>query len=364
MRTMAVIAGLVLLAACGGGNSPTGTGGSGGSGGTTPPTGSGPTITSVSPATPYWGDIVTIQGTGFSTTPSANHVWFRKLSSLCFSNSDTSAQTVLSATTTQLQVRVPYNELPLTSLHPQNCRSGSVRLSVAGRSVESAPITFLVPPQVRRWTSADGTSIARGGVGVTIPINGLDADPDNNTITVNDVLIPANIRTQVGPNSGTGVGSVAFTLPVSTSPGGGTSFTDVASVRVRVTVGSRSADSMMTMRRYPQMHMDSVRSVLVPQATPGMPDSRQVTAFVRNYFGPAEAVWQRATAGSPAEVIGTVQFTGDTTAAGFYNGPATMLSPEGTAGAQWFVSIRILRFPGNTITVQIPTGPFSVPSAP
>lgn len=148
MRTQTLLCGFVFTTACGGGgNSPTGTGGSNTPGGTNP---AGPTITSVSPATPYWGDTITIRGTGFSATPSANHVWFRKLLQLCFSNSDTTAQTVVSATATELRVRLPYNALPLTSTHPQNCRSGSVRLSVAGRSVESAPITFLVPPQARR----------------------------------------------------------------------------------------------------------------------------------------------------------------------------------------------------------------------
>jgi len=355
MRLQTLLGGLVILTACGGGGSPTGTGGPG------TPSATGPTITSVSPETPFWGDTVTIRGTGFSTTPSANHVWFRKLISLCFSNSDTSAQTVVSATATELRVRVPYNALPLTSLHPQNCRSGSVRLSVAGRSVESAPITFLVPPQVRRWTSADGTTIARGSVGVTIPINGLSSDPEQNVLTVNGVVIPASIRTQSGPNGGTGVGSVTFTMPDGVSPGGGTSFSDITVVPVRIQVNGRSADSSMTMRRYPPMRMDSVRSVLVPQLTPGAPDSRQVTAYVRNYFGPAEAVWQRATSGTPLEVIGSVQFAGDTTGNGFFSGPAVMLSPDGTSGAQWYVTIRITRFGTGSPAVQLPTGPYSVP---
>jgi hypothetical protein len=356
MRTQALLCGLVVVTACGGGDgSPTGTDGSG----NPPPT--GPTITSVSPATPYWGDIITIRGTGFGTTPSANHVWFRKLLSLCFSNSDTTAQDVLSASATELRVRVPYNALPLTSLHPQNCRSGSVRLNVAGRSVESAPITFLVPPQVRRWTADGSGTIARGSVGVSIPIHGLAEDPQNTLLTVNGFVIPAGIRTQIGPNPGTGVGSVSFTMPDGASPGGGTSFSDTVSVPVRVTVNGRSADSMMTMRRYPPMRMDSVQSVLVPQATPGAPDSRQVTAFVRNYFGPAEAVWQRATVGTPAEVIGTVQFSGDTTGNGLFSGPAVMLSPDGTSGAQWYVTIRITRFGTGSPAVQLPTGPYSVP---
>lgn len=358
MRGMAVIAGLVVISACGGEGTPTGTPGTNP---TNPSNPAAPTITSVSPTTPYWGDIVTIRGTGFSATPSANHVWFRKLDQLCFSNSDTTAQTVVSATATELRVRVPYNELPITSLHPQNCRAGSVRLSVAGRSVESAPITFLVPPRLRRWTSADGTTIARGSIPVTIPVDGLDPDSSRNILTVNGFTIPPNIRTQQGPNRGTGVGSVTFTMPDGVSPGGGTSFTDIAPVLVRITVGDRSADSVMTMRRYPPMRLDSVISVLVAQATPGAPDSRQVTAWVRNYFGPAVAVWRRAIGNTSEAHIGSASFSGDTTGTGFFNGPIVITQPEAVTTGAWYVTIRIDRFGVGTIQTQLPTGPYSVP---
>jgi len=52
---------LLPLLACGGTDSPTGTG-------PNPTTPTELSITSVSPVTPYWGEVVTITGTGFSAT--------------------------------------------------------------------------------------------------------------------------------------------------------------------------------------------------------------------------------------------------------------------------------------------------------
>jgi len=280
-------------------------------------------------------------------------VWFHKLDQLCGSNTDTSAQEVVSATPTQLRVRIPYFDLPLTGQHPQNCRRGSVRLNVASRSTESVPITFLVPPRLSRWTSADGTTIARGSTPVTIPVRGIDEDESLNVLTVNGVTIPPASRTQSGPNRGTGLGTITFTMPDAASPGGGSSFTDIADVRVALSVRGRTADSMMTMRRYPPMRLDSIRSELVPQGTPGAPDTRQLTLFVRNYFGPAVHRWRRFGTTSPT-FQDALPMGADTTANGLYSGPIVISPPDGVTTGSWDVILRFDRFGVGNIITQLP----------
>jgi hypothetical protein len=328
---------LLSVACSGGGNSP--------SGPTTPttptpPTAPGaPTITAVSPTNPYYGDTITVTGTGFSATAATNHVWFRKLTGSCGSNTDTTARPIVSATTTQLRVIVPYLPPPETQFHPQNCLNGSVRVSVGGPSGESAPITFFAPPRIRRWTAADGTSIARAEQSVEIAVDGLNPDSTANTIVVNGATIsPSLISDQIGPNPPNGLGSVQFTLPSNTAVSvGGVSINDTATVPVSVTIRGRVANASLLMRRYAPVHIDSVRVVLVPQATPGAPDSPEVRVWVRNFFGPVEARWTRV---GQTAAAGSANLGLD----GLTNGAIIFGPPTGLTTGSYNISLRVTRF--------------------
>lgn len=336
---------------CGGGNSPAGPG-------TptppTPPTAPGaPTITAVSPTNPYYGDTITVTGTGFSATLANNHVWFRKLTGSCGSSTDTTARPIVSATTTQLRVVVPYNPPPETQFHPQNCLSGAVRVSVGGPSGESSPITFYAPPRIRRWTAADGTGIARAEQSVELAVDGLNPDSTANTIIVNGVTItPAMITDQNGPLPPWGLGSVRFTLPSATAVGnGGIGVNDTATVPVSVTIRGRVASFPLMMRRYAPVHIDSTRVVLVPQATPGAPDSPEVRVHVRNFFGPVEARWTRV--GQTTAVSSNLGIDGP------FSGVIAFGPPTGLTTGSYNVALRVTRFANPQIYNLSPT--ISVP---
>jgi hypothetical protein len=343
-----LLASLTLVGvACSGGNSPAGP--------TTPtpptpPTTPGaPTISAVSPTNPYYGDTITVTGTGFSATAANNHVWFRKLGGSCGANSDTTARTVVSATTTQLVVVVPRNLPPLTQFHPQNCLSGSVRVSVGGPSGESAPITFLAPPRIRSWTAADGTGIARAEQSVELQVDGLNPDSTANTIVVNGVTItPDRITDQNGPLPPWGLGTVRFTLPSATAVGsGGISVNDTATVPVSVTIRGRIATAPLMMRRYAPVHIDSTRVVLVAQATPGAPDSPEVRVFVRNFFGPVEARWTRV--GQTTAVASALGINAP------FTGVIAFGPPTGLTTGSYNVSLRVTRFESAQIYNLSPT---------
>ena len=345
-----LLASLTLLSvACSGGNSPAGPTTPTPPTPPTPPTAPGaPTISAVSPTNPYYGDTITVTGAGFSATAAANHVWFRKLSAQCGSNTDTTARPVVSASPTQLRVIVPYNPPPETQSHPQNCPSGSVRVSVGGPSGESAPITFYVPPRIRRWTAADGTGIGRAEQSVELQVDGLNPDSTANNIVVNGVAIaPSLIFDQIGPNL-TGAGSVKFTLPSETAVAvGGVSVNDTASVPVSVTIRGRTANATLFMRRYAPVHIDSTRVVLVAQATPGAPDAPEVRVFVRNFFGPVEARWTRV--GQTTAVASALGINAP------FTGVIAFGPPTGLTTGSYNVSLRVTRFESAQIYNLSPT---------
>jgi hypothetical protein len=302
-----------------------------------PPAAIAPTISAWSPTIPYWGDTLTITGTGFSVTPSSNWVWFRNLAGECgLNSSDTTAAVVVSASTTQLRVRIPYIESP-TQVHPQNCTLSRIQLRVGTASVESADMTSRRPPWVVRWRSADGTGVGREGFRIEVDVRGLERDSTANQIAVNGVDIPAASRTQV-LSRGVGLGSVSFTMPLGVSPGGqGTSWSDTARVTVRARIGSREHSEGLLVRRYPTIRIDSVRTVLVPQATPGARDSRQVTVWVRDFTGPARHVWFNA--------LRNQSFPADIAIGERYSGPLVFSQPPGAPSGNDQVRLVATRFP-------------------
>jgi len=299
-------------------------------------------ITSWSPTNPYWGDTITLSGSNFGTTPGAHHVWFRNTRyGVCgLTSQDTSAATVVSASPTQLRVLIPYNPPPLTQKHPQNCETGHVRVHTGGRTGESAEITYRIPPRIRWWTNADGTSIARATQQVEVQVDGLASDTSLNRLTVNGYAIPSSIITQQGPNLGSGAGYLRFIMPAQATPGddpSATSAQDIAQVPVSLTVRGRTFTQPLTIRRFAPVFVDSVRSVLVPQATPGAPDAVQMTFWVRNFYGPAEHRWVRSTGGAVyADAIGVGTYP--------YSGPITFSQPPGIESGAYTVSLRITRF--------------------
>lgn len=92
----------------------------------------GPTITGFSPISGVVGDVVTIIGVGFSSTPSANTVTFNGVPAIVASNS----------TTTQLLVTVP-----------ARATSGPIRVVVDGVSVASSPSFNVSCPSIENVTT-------------------------------------------------------------------------------------------------------------------------------------------------------------------------------------------------------------------
>lgn len=342
-RLMAwMLASSVFLSACGGSGSPTGTVDDDDATPPPPPPGASMTITSWTPTNPYWGDTLTLTGTNFGTTPGANHVWFRNTRyGLCgIPGNDSTTATVVSASATQLRVVIPYNAPPLTQKHPQNCEAGTVRVHAGGRTGESAEITYLIPPRVRGWTNADGTGIARGTQRIEVQVSGIASDSALNTLTVNGFSIPRELIEQQGPTPGNGAGYLRFTMPVEATPGddpSATSAQDFTTVPVELSVRGRSHSLPLSIRRFAPASVDSVRTVLVPQATPGAPDALEVTFWVRNFYGPAEHRWVRSPAGAVyADAIGVPAYP--------YTGPITFSQPTSIEPGMYTVSLRITRF--------------------
>lgn len=325
---------LAVLAACGGSSVP---GSDDDAGPTNPPGPGSVTITSWSPDAPYWGDELVLEGSGFSPIPAENHVWFPKGAGSCGSNVDTTAAVVLAASATQLRVRVPYNAPPLTQAHPQNCGVGRIRVIVGDAMAQTPLIDFEVPPRIRGWRSPDGTNIGRAEWSVELQVDGLDPVVESNVITINGAVVPPSPRSQNGPIPGWLLGDVEFTIPSVAAPGiGGVSALDTVTVQVTVAAKGRTARAPLLLRRYAPVHVDSVRVVLVPQATPGAPDSPEFTVWVRNLYGPVEHVWTRF--GS------TTNFRDTLAIDGIYSGPLTFGPPPGTTSGNYSVRLRLTRF--------------------
>jgi len=161
-----------------------------------------PTITSFSPATAPVGASVTIQGTGYSSTLSANQVRF---------NNNTA--TVTAATPTQLTATVP-----------ASATNGPIRVTVGGQSATSTT-NFTVGLSVTGFTPTSGV------LGSTVRIQGkaFSTTPANNVVKFNGVEteVSAATATQltVSPPWGATSGPVSVTVA-------GTTVTSAASFSI------------------------------------------------------------------------------------------------------------------------------------
>jgi RHS repeat-associated protein len=123
---------------------------------TTPP----PTVTGFSPASGPVGTSVTVNGTNFSATPSANIVTFNG-----------TAATVTTATTTSL-----------VALVPSGATTGPISVTVNGQSATSSS-SFVVfqPPTISGFSPPSGAP----GTPVTISGTNFSTTPSSNTVTFN-----------------------------------------------------------------------------------------------------------------------------------------------------------------------------------
>lgn len=174
-------------------------------------------VTSISPTTGPKNTVVTITGTGFSTTASANVVTLN--GKVC---------PVTNATSTTLTVTIP-----------EAAGSGNLNVTVGGVTAQSPLFTFIPDPTLS-ITSIMPTSGAKNTT-VTIAGVGFNATAANNEVTINGKVCPVTNATEtqltvtIPPAAGTGVikittGSLTaesqtfdfiFTTTVSTFAGSG-----------------------------------------------------------------------------------------------------------------------------------------------
>lgn len=128
-------------------------------------------ITSISPNTGGEGTEVSIRGTGFSATASANTVTLN--SKPC---------PIVSASETQLKVTIP-----------ADAGSGNIQVTVGGKTVQSSLFTF-VEEVVLAITSITPTSGPKATV-VTITGTGFSTTAANNTVTINGKTCTVNSAT-------------------------------------------------------------------------------------------------------------------------------------------------------------------------
>lgn len=120
----------------------------------------GPIITSISPESGPAGTVMTITGTGFSSTPTNNKVYF-----------DDKQATVLSATSTSVEVTVPVINQP---------GNKQVRLEYQANSI--SPVLFNLTGPVITSISPSSTT---GGTQITISGTGFSTIPEENTVIIN-----------------------------------------------------------------------------------------------------------------------------------------------------------------------------------
>ena len=178
-------------------------------------------LTAFSPTGGGPGTQVTLQGTGFSTTASANVVKF---------NGTTAS--VLAATVTQLIVQVP-----------GGATSGLISLTVGSQTVSSSqPFTILPLPTISSFTPASGVI----GTVVTLSGTNLNPIPRQTTLTVNGLHVPISsasnqqITFQVPANVGSGP------IVVTTAYGRATTTTNLLVTPAGIDPGSIVLNSSLT----------------------------------------------------------------------------------------------------------------------
>lgn len=193
----------------------------GGGGGNNDPV----TITGTSPEFVFWGDQLTITGTGFSTTKADNFVWLMSDAS-CETNSQDSTDwkkaEVLSATATQLTIKIPYTTGP--GGFPCGPDLGaSLRITVKGKPTAISPQlvkTMGFPVPISFCDNYGGgyyaSAAARPGDSVLLTYAGLGLINLHNSgnqskirLMVGNKSIPVKIRPGV---SGCGTWGLTFKL--------------------------------------------------------------------------------------------------------------------------------------------------------
>ncbi len=195
-------------------------------------------IIEFSPASGPVGTTVTIQGTGFSPTPSQNAVTFNGV-----------AATVSSATTTQLVATVP-----------SGATTGPIAVTAPGGSATSAePFTVTADAGAPTITSFTPTL---GPAGTSVTITGTNFDP---TIAANQVTFVGNgLRAVVASATSTTLGTVvppgavSGRLKVATPAGSAVSTQDFF-----VPVGSYTAADVVTTVR---MAIGETQTISIPTA--------------------------------------------------------------------------------------------------
>lgn len=152
-------------------------------------------ITSLSPASGTPGTIVTLTGTGFSTTAANNKVLF---------NGKEAA--ITAATSTELTVTVP-----------ADAGTGAVTVSVNGATVAAGPVfTYIEPAKI---TSIDKTEGAYNSI-IIITGTGFGNGPDQNKVYFNgkEATVTAATATQLTVKVPLGAGTGIITLSVNGAP--------------------------------------------------------------------------------------------------------------------------------------------------
>ncbi|TVQ12994.1 MAG: hypothetical protein EA364_07490 [Balneolaceae bacterium] len=123
----------------------------------TPPVATKLEITETSPEFVFWGDNMTITGTGFSTKAEDNYVWIRdarfRMGRCNTENDSTGWQraAVLNATSTSLTIRIPF--VPATQTdnnEPCGVYDPRISVTVAGKTALSSKVKLLGIPVIDR----------------------------------------------------------------------------------------------------------------------------------------------------------------------------------------------------------------------
>ena len=126
------------------------------------------TITSTSPEFPFWGDDLTITGTGFSSNKSENFVWMAGTRGCSSSSSNDSTgwrkAEIISATATQLKIRVPYDILKQAQGdRPCGDDYGNIHITVKGKTVVSKTIKMISLPALYEFRNTSSPNAVRPG---------------------------------------------------------------------------------------------------------------------------------------------------------------------------------------------------------
>ncbi|MCR9015546.1 hypothetical protein [Aquiflexum gelatinilyticum] len=193
-------------------------------------------ITETSPEFVFWGEEITIKGTGFSTKTEDNFVWL-KGESQSFGNCALTNRTdslgwrkatVISATTTSLTVRIPYVPASQNANNkPCGVYNPNLSITVAGKTVVSPQVKLLGKPFINEVCISNSgfkgsgiipgkqsnNVISIGGLGMFGSASGMDAKMK---LAIGSENIPL-IKTD--PPIATCSNGYSFTIPITMASG-------------------------------------------------------------------------------------------------------------------------------------------------